>query len=275
MANHENGSSLPVFHTVHGLRVPGFVPEPGKKLREFKLYPEDVYIVTYPKCGTTWTSQIVRLIRSRGVQDSVPITSAAPWLEGIALHPEADVNGLPRPRTYTSHFPYHLLPCGLPPTTPCKYIYVMRNPKDVAVSLYFFVKLGFTPDWEWDEFWRAYTKGEVMFGNYFDHLSSWWPHRNDKNMLFLKFEDMKRDTRSTVAQIASFIGEEIDAVLVTKISDMVSFQSMKHDNDGKPMFMRKGVVGDWKNYLTAEQSAQIDVMCKERLKGMGLEFQYE
>ena len=40
-------------------------------------------------------------------------------------------------------------------------------------------------------------------------------------------------------------------------------------------FLRKGVVGDWKNFLSPEQSAQIDSICAERLKDMGLEFEYE
>ena len=38
-------------------------------------------VVTYPKCGTTWTQQIVRLLRNNGVQDDVRIDAAVPWLE--------------------------------------------------------------------------------------------------------------------------------------------------------------------------------------------------
>ena len=45
--------------------------------------------------------------------------------------------------------------------------------------------------------------------------------------------------------------------------------------EGTPKFMRRGVVGDWKNFLSAEQSAEIDMICAERLKGTGLEFGYE
>ena len=43
--------------------------------------PDDGWVVTYPKCGTTWTQQIVRLIRNNGVQDDVRITTAVLWLE--------------------------------------------------------------------------------------------------------------------------------------------------------------------------------------------------
>ena len=44
--------------------------------------------------------------------------------------------------------------------------------------------------------------------------------------------------------------------------------------DGKPGFLRKGVVGDWKNFLSAEQSADLDRKCAEKLKGTGIEFGY-
>ena len=48
-----------------------------------------------------------------------------------------------------------------------------------------------------------------------------------------------------------------------------------HRQEEVPSFLRKGVVGDWKNFLSPEQSAQIDSICAERLKDMGLEFEYE
>ena len=276
------------FHTVQGLKVPAFVtPEAINRLRHFKLYPEDLWIVTFPKCGTTWTSQIVRLIRSQGVQEEMRLTSAVPWLEGISLHPEANVDELPRPRAYTSHFPYDLLPCGPPHATPCRYIYVMRNPKDVAVSLYFFTKLGWEHDLQWEDFWRDYVEGSVMFGSYFDHLLSWWSHRHDERILLLKYEDIHRDTPGAITRIASFIGETLSEDLVAKIAGMVTFKSMQSNKtanfswmkmfrtkEGEAMFMRKGVVGDWKRFLTPEQSAEIDAICNEKLKPVGLEFEY-
>lgn len=47
--------------------------------------------------------------------------------------------------------------------------------------------------------------------------------------------------------------------------------SIFNDN-GKSTFLRKGEVGDWKNYLTAEQSAQLDAIFEERLQGTGIQF---
>ena len=48
-----------------------------------------------------------------------------------------------------------------------------------------------------------------------------------------------------------------------------------HKKPGATDFLHKGVVGDWKNFLSPEQSAQIDSICAERIKDMGLELEYE
>ena len=127
----------------------------------------------------------------------------------------------------------------------------------------------------------------MEFGDYFDHLVSWWPHINDKNVLFLKYEDMKKDLISTVSTIASFIGCNLPSDIIAKIADLTSFEKMKDDDTANyswtepckkpnaPKFLRKGIVGDWKNFLTPEQSAEMDAICATRLKDTGLQFEYE
>ena len=138
-------------HMVNGLTVPGFVEQKDvDRLKYIKLFSDDIWIVAYPKSGTVWTSQIARLIRNHGAQDDEILESAAPWPEARTFQQLqgrqaiADkimkLEDLPRPRLLRSHFPYNLFPCGPPNTTPCKYIYVVRNPKDVTVSYFCFTK---------------------------------------------------------------------------------------------------------------------------------------
>ena len=276
------------FHVLdNGLQVPKFITqEEIDKLKDVELYPDDVWVVTYPKCGTTWTQQIVRLIRNKGIPDEKKINAAVPWLEAVASpsHRDANIDSVQRPRAFKSHFPYHLLPCGPPHTTPCKYIFVTRNPKDVAVSLYFHIKLRHLPDIDWNSFWKKYIAGDLEFGNYLsDHLLSWWPHRDDDNVLFLKYEDMKKDLKHSVSTIASFIEADLSDDIISKIADMTSFAEMKKDKTAnyswerfhkETPFLRKGEVGDWKNFLTPEQSAEMDALCAEILKDTDITFEY-
>ena len=104
----------------------------------------------------------------------------------------------------------------------------------------------------------------------------------------MKYEDMKKDLPVAVSQVASFIGADISSDVIGKIAVLTDFEYMKNDDtanmselkpylrpDRSTEFMRKGEVGDWKNYLSPEQSAEMDAICAQRLEGTGLEFQYE
>ena len=69
--NRVNG--VPMNHFVTQQRV--------DELANIELRSDDLFIVTYPKSGTTWMQQIVKLIRSGGVDDGVHPTTCIPWLE--------------------------------------------------------------------------------------------------------------------------------------------------------------------------------------------------
>ena len=278
------------FNTFNGVLTPFIIKQDDvdKHAASISLEPSDVWIVTYPRSGTTWTQQIVKLIRNGGERDDKNIDGSVPWLEANGTF-KFDLASLLKPRAFKSHFAYELIPCGKPNTTPCKYVYVARNPKDVAVSFFFFYcGCQIIPDanLEWSLFFRNFIYGNLEFGDYFDHVLSWWAHKDDENVLFLKFEDMKKDLPTAVARIAKFIECDVTGEVITKVAEKTSFDEMKNDDTtnyswvppeffkpGTP-FMRKGEVGDWKNYFTPEQSAEMDKICRERLNGSGLEFDF-
>ncbi len=95
---------------------------------------------------------------------------------------------------------------------------------------------------------------------------------------------MKKDSQSAVVRIANFIGVDVSQSVIDKVIVDTSFNSMSKDdtannsyrisNPGATPFLRKGEVGDWRNYLTAEQSAEIDQLCEEKLKDTGLVFDF-
>ena len=280
------------FNVVNGVSVPGFLKQVDveKHAASISLDPSDVWIVTCTKAGTTWTQQIVKLIRNGGEGDDKKISESVPWLEANSWY-KNDITSLPKPRAFKSHFSYQLMPCGKPNTTPCKYVYVARNPKDVAVSLYFHYHRYHTipgASIEWNLFFCNFIYSNIEFGDYFDHVLSWWAHKDDENVLFLKFEDMKKDLPTAVARIAKFIECDVTDEVLAIVAAKTSFNVMKNDDTANyswsstnyakdssaPAFMRKGEVGDWKNYFTPEQSAEMDKICREKLNGSGLEFDF-
>ena len=72
-----------------------------------------------------------------------------------------------------------MMPGRDPADSAAKYIYVTRNPKDVAVSFYHHMKhthhLTFTSDW--DTYFESFLKGDVFYGLWFDHILEWWKRK--------------------------------------------------------------------------------------------------
>ncbi len=69
-------------------------------------------------------------------------------------------------------------------------------------------------------------KNKMERGSYFVHLLSWWEHRNDSNVLFLFYEDMKDDLERVVRMVAAFIGIQ-DEERIKNAVEMSSFEFMK------------------------------------------------
>ncbi|XP_070385989.1 sulfotransferase ssu-1-like [Dermacentor albipictus] len=137
----------------------------------YKPRQGDVFVDTYPKCGTNWMQFIVYNILTR----AAPVTNLgafrlmSPFIEMTGA--SAAENPL-RNGPVMTHFPYNVLR----PVDKAKYIYVARNPYDCAVSFYHFIK-GLTPktvtDVSFEKFLNLYLAGKVLYGDYFDHLLPW------------------------------------------------------------------------------------------------------
>ena len=223
------------------------------------------------------------MINNQGEDDTELLAESVPWPD-MAFIPMKVFNEMPSTRIFKSHSPYHMMAGGLPHTSPAKYIYIARNPKDTAVSFYYhmcgFIYTQYSQLWE--HFFRLYMNGTVDYGLWFDHVLEWWKHRDAENILFLKYEDMKKDHRGAVKKIAEFMGYSLKEEVIDTIVEKSTFQNMRDNpaiNDflmkfRKPdaAFFRKGVVGDWRGHFTPEQNVKFDAVYAEKMKGSGLDF---
>lgn len=169
----------------------------------------------------------------------------------------------------------------------------MRNPKDLAVSFFHFLHVGERPDprfENWDTFFEIYCTDDIPYSSWFTYVLSFWnKHKDDKNFLFLKFEEMKRNPRKACVQVTEFLGKELSEDAIDRVVEFSSVESMKGrfkcsaKNDkpdgttkmGAPGIIRKGIVGDWKHHFTQEQSTKFDELFKQKMAGSGLDFDFE
>ena len=232
----------------------------------YEAQPGDIFVATYPKCGTTWVQYILYLLLHEGVPlpAGQQIGNSIPHLEEVGAEL---AKALPTPRVIKTHLTLDFMITH----TEARYINVARNPFDCAVSFYHHTR-GFERHYQFtsgtfDDFFECFLAGEVDWGDYFDSLASWFEHREDKNVLFLTYEGMKLDSRKAIAQIVSFLDLPTaqDEMTLAEIDYHSSFDEMCQNlerwssprPEDMPAFIRKGVVGDWLNYFSVDQAHRL------------------
>ena len=245
-------------------------------LAHFEARPTDVLITTAPKAGTTWMQQILYQIKTGGDPDFTNIDEVVPWLELTHKNTSWEqllekYRQLPDPRIFKTHCTY--------PQTPhsdkVNIILSSRDPRDCCVSFYHHMTsmkqealdlLGITAPSSFDEYFESW----MSFGAWFRNVASWWPHKEDANVLWLRYEDMVKDLSKTVDQILNFLNWSLNETQKQNVLKFSSFDWMRQHNDkfvvrfdnGESMFkpkgfIRKGQVGDHKNLMSTEQEARI------------------
>lgn len=220
-----------------------------KKLEQ--IFPDDTFIVSYPKSGNTWIRFILSNYLTNNTIKSFAKNDLLP-----DIHVHADIcNKLLRPRIMKSHFSYQPKYMNV--------IYIVRDPRDVVVS-YYFHELKFSKEMKKISFANFITKfnnGELPFGSWSNHVNSWIDNKPEK-FLLIKYEDVVLDTYNKIKNILNFLNLKINESLLQQAIQNSSFNKMreleKHllsrepllkNSDSDLFFIRKGIIGDYKNYL--------------------------
>ncbi|KAL5708490.1 hydroxyjasmonate sulfotransferase [Ranunculus cassubicifolius] len=271
--------------------------------RHFEAHNSDIILATVPRSGTIWLKSLVFAIvnRTRYTFSQHPLLTNAPhqlvpFLEFMVYGNETipDLTKLEPPRIFGTHVHYPLLPNSIKDSD-CKIVYLCRNPRDNFISLWQFMnKVPNAKPLSLEEAFELYCRGVSLSGPFWDHVLGFWKAslENPKKVLFLQYEEMKKDTTCLVKKLAEFLGcpftqEEESQGIIDGIVKLCSFDHLKKldvNNQMTPRYfsrmssrkilLRKGEVGDWMNYFTPSMISQLDRIIKEKLHGSGLEFHY-
>lgn len=123
------------------------------------------------------------------------------------------------------------------PKNGARVIVVTRNPKDTAVSMYnhtMDIKGLFDFSGDWPTFLsELYLPGLVESSCYWSWTKSWWAayssfdNKEKDCIMWISFEEMKRDLTGAIAKIAAFLGIEVTATQLQLTTETCSFETMK------------------------------------------------
>ena len=285
----------------------------------YTTHPHDIFIVGYPKCGSTWLQKICfELMQTCGNKNDVdPFycnqnTASIPFFElNSKKQFEKQLNKMCNYKTvrlWRSHFSYnHFLNYTKGINKQTKFIYITRNPKDTFVSYYFFHKNGkhrfkYFDNMDHrsiDHFSSNFCNGVVWYGNYWDHVLSWYKasgggkladttniqHIDANQVLFIYYEDLLMNSKEIIKKIGKFMGidEYLNDSEYDNVVNATSFTNMKADMTqkkhkmwsqvfGGKSFFRKGSIGDWKNHMNQKLSDQFDNITFIRFYSTGIKY---
>jgi hypothetical protein len=250
------------------------------------VFPDDTFIVSYPKSGNTWTRFLIgNLVYSDGV-DFSNINRLVPDPGDLSRR---YLKGLHRPRILKTHQTFD--------PRYMKVICVVRDPRDVVLSEYHFdiKRRAIDEGFRIEHFVARFVAGEVNheYGSWGENVGSWVAARQNskkfqsgQNFLLVRYEDMKDNPQSELRRIARFLGiDSTEARLVKAVERSSADQmreleklqghlwsSTKHTRQDRP-FVRAAKAGGWRTELPTSCAREIESAWGSLMRELGYELQ--
>jgi hypothetical protein len=241
--------------------------------RSVLVLPDDLFIVSYPRSGNTWA----RFLVGNLVSPDEPITFAnlEHRVPDIYQNSNDQLLRQTRPRVLKSHEYFDPRYKNL--------IYIVRDPRDVAVSYYHYhIKTRrIEEEHPVDRFVARYVAGELdPFGSWGDNVGSWLGARAvTKGFLLLRYEDLLLEPARELNRIATYMELPASTERLNQIVEMSSAGTMRRmeqdqSDSWRPMtktrkdkpFVRAAKAGIWRYELPVGAARQIEVAWKRQMK---------
>ena len=245
--------------------------------RSMAVYPDDTFIVSYPRSGNTWT----RFLIANVLHPDEPVTFAniEHVIPDAAALSNRAMKRVARPRIVKTHEYFD--------PRYKKLIYLVRDPRDVAVSLFQFRrKSGLVDDrWPIEKYVaERFIKGDLDV-SWAEHVGSWLgARRNDPGFLLVRYEDLQRDVTAQTLRIARFLGVNASpegvaiAVERSGADRMRKLEKTEHElwitTKGRRAdipFVGAAKSGRWSESLPRAAAALIESEWGELMKSLGYE----
>jgi len=234
--------------------------------RDITIFPDDIFLTSYPRSGNTWTRFLVgNLVHT---EEAVTFLNVERLVPDMYKHGDYYLRHLPRPRILKSHEVFD--------PRYKKVIYIVRDPRDVAVSNFHWEmkQRSFSDQLPIQDFLPNWIEGKVWdrLGNWGDHVTSWMSTRGGKDgFVILRYEDMIADPGRELVKVANLLGIEPTKERLSRAAELSSADRMRQleETQGKKWvqtrytrqdkpFVRKASSGGWKAVLPPQSVAAIE-----------------
>jgi hypothetical protein len=248
--------------------------------RNFAVYPDDTFVVSYPRSGNTWTRFLIanlvhadKVVSFANIEKLIPDTSS---------QSNRALKATPRPRIIKTHEYFdHRYP---------KIIYIVRDPRDVVLSYYDFQRKYMQIDDQYplERYVDDFVNGKLIsisWGTWSENVGSWMCTRGKRdNFLLLRYEDMMRDTARELVRVARFLGIPPDADRLQRAIErssadrMRALEKLQEDKWVATKNRRKDIPfvgvaksGGWRTVLPASCVQQIETAWGDLMSTLGYE----
>jgi len=253
--------------------------------RQMTVYPDDLFIVSYPRSGNTWT----RFLIGNLIYQDEPVTFANVENRIPSIYVFSDRKLRRLPRVLKSH------DCFDPRYR--NVIYVVRDPRDVTVSAYHYsIKVRILPDsCPIEEFVPLFMSGnfgsgllaDPRWGSWYDNVASWLAMRHNRRFLLLRYEDMLEDPRRELAKLAGFLNIDTTPERLSRAVEFSSAERMRELEGSQAnqwqltkgtrpdkKFVRKAKAGGWRDELPLKSAAEIEASWGSLMRTLGYELAF-
>ena len=251
----------------------------NSRWERFVHRPDDIFVCTPAKCGTTWTQTIVASLLWPDGKAPDAVWNLSPWIDAQFVPIDVVLARLER-QTHRRFMKTHTPADGFPMWDDAKYIFVARDARDAFMSFCHHREIfnedtrvslnrraledGVPPMPPWDGDVHGFFGSWLAEGSIFRHVSTFWALRHQPNVLLVHYNDLKRDLGAEMRRIADFLDISVPDAKWPAVVERCTFESMKARgseigsvdaifNGGVQGFLFKGTNGRWRDVLTSAE----------------------